>query len=95
MSVVVLIVEDEGPVLLLAEWMLQSAGYETVSTSNVADAVAILTDGNQQLGLLFTDLTGSASSLHHRPPNDRWHNHADYVLGCWPGHVGEGVRNVV
>jgi len=52
----VLIVEDEGPVLLLAEWVLQSAGYETVSANTVADALTVIDNPHQQLDLLFTDL---------------------------------------
>jgi DNA-binding NtrC family response regulator len=52
----VLIVEDEGPVLLLAEWVLQSAGYKTVSAGTVDEALSVIKDTDQQLDLLFTDL---------------------------------------
>lgn len=52
----VLIVEDEVVLLLLAMSVLQDAGYDTVSASTVADAVAIIEDPEQKLDLLFTDL---------------------------------------
>jgi DNA-binding NtrC family response regulator len=52
----VLIVEDEGPLLLLAECMLQTAGYETICASTVAQALAIIENADGQLDLLFTDL---------------------------------------
>jgi CheY-like chemotaxis protein len=41
MSDVVLIVEDETQVLIFAESVLQQAGYETLSASSVAEALAI------------------------------------------------------
>jgi response regulator receiver domain-containing protein len=53
---VVLIVEDEATVLILAESVLQEAGYETVSASTVAEALAIVESRDQQIDLLFTDL---------------------------------------
>jgi DNA-binding NtrC family response regulator len=53
---VVLIVEDEKQVLILAESVLQEAGYETVSASTVAEALAIVESRDQQIDLLFTDL---------------------------------------
>jgi DNA-binding NtrC family response regulator len=53
---VVLIVEDQTILLVLAESVLQTAGYDTVSASTVAEAVAIIEDPEQKLDLLFTDL---------------------------------------
>ena len=41
---VVLIVEDEALLLVLAVSVLQAAGYGTVSASTVAEAVAIIED---------------------------------------------------
>jgi DNA-binding NtrC family response regulator len=55
MADVVLVVEDETQVLILAESVLQQAGYETLSASSVAEALAII-DTDQRIGLLFTDL---------------------------------------
>ena len=52
----VLIVEDEAILLMLAVSVLQVAGYETVSAGTVAEAVAIIEDPEQELDLLFTDL---------------------------------------
>jgi DNA-binding NtrC family response regulator len=51
----VLVVEDEFQVLMLAESVLQCAGYETVSAANVADAEAIL-HSDQDIDLVFTDI---------------------------------------
>jgi CheY-like chemotaxis protein len=48
---VVLIVEDEVPLLILAESVLQSAGYETVSASTVAEAIAVVEDAEQKIDL--------------------------------------------
>ena len=52
----VLIVEDEVPLLIFAECMLQTAGYETICASTVAEALAIVENTDGQLDLLFTDL---------------------------------------
>jgi DNA-binding NtrC family response regulator len=52
---VVLIVEDEAQVLMLAESILQGAGYETITAATVAEALAII-EGDQRVDLLFTDL---------------------------------------
>jgi two-component system, response regulator PdtaR len=51
----VLIVEDVAQVLVLAESILQEAGYETLSASTLAEAQAIL-DSEQQIDLVFTDI---------------------------------------
>jgi CheY-like chemotaxis protein len=53
---VVLIVEDEAILLLLAVSVLQAAGYDTVSAHTVAEAVAVIQDPGQKFDLLFTDL---------------------------------------
>jgi CheY-like chemotaxis protein len=52
----VLIVEDEAILLMLAVSVLQAAGYDTLSASTVTEAVAIIEDPQQKLDLLFTDL---------------------------------------
>lgn len=52
----VLIVEDEVVLLVLAVSVLQAAGYDTLTASTVADAVTIIEDPEQKLDLLFTDL---------------------------------------
>jgi DNA-binding NtrC family response regulator len=53
---VILIVEDETQVRLLAETVLQEAGFETLSAGTVAEAKAIL-ESDQPVDLLFTDMT--------------------------------------
>ena len=53
----VLIVEDEAVLLVLAVSILQAAGYDTLSARTVAEAVAIIEDTELKLDLLFTDLT--------------------------------------
>ena len=52
----VLVVEDEAPVLIMAESVLQCAGYETLSAANVAEARAII-HSDQNVDLVFTDIT--------------------------------------
>ena len=52
---VVLIVEDETQVLMLAESVLQGAGYGTITAATVAEALAII-ESDQRADLLFTDL---------------------------------------
>jgi DNA-binding NtrC family response regulator len=56
MAGVVLIVEDETQVLMLAESVLKEAGYETLSASSVAEALAII-ETDHRIDLLFTDLS--------------------------------------
>jgi CheY-like chemotaxis protein len=53
---VVLIVEDEAILHVLAVSILQAAGYDTVSASTIAEAVAIIENLEKKLDLLFTDL---------------------------------------
>ena len=55
MSAAILIVEDEAQVLILAESLLQEAGYETASASTLAEAQAII-HSDAKLDLVFTDL---------------------------------------
>ena len=40
----VLVVEDETQILILAESVLQQAGYDTLSAATVAEAQAIIND---------------------------------------------------
>jgi CheY-like chemotaxis protein len=51
----ILIVEDEFQVLVLAESILQDAGYETLSASNKEQALAVF-DAGEEIDLLFTDI---------------------------------------
>jgi CheY-like chemotaxis protein len=55
MAGLILIVEDEAQVLMLAESVLNEAGYETLSASTVAEALAII-ETDRKIDLLFTDL---------------------------------------
>jgi CheY-like chemotaxis protein len=50
-----LIVEDDAQVLILAESILQRAGYKTLTAATVAEAQAII-NSKQQLDLIFTDV---------------------------------------
>jgi CheY-like chemotaxis protein len=50
----ILVVEDEPQVLVLAEEMLKEAGHETLSASNYQGADALLADGHLP-DLLFVD----------------------------------------
>jgi DNA-binding NtrC family response regulator len=52
----VLIVEDEAQVLILAESVLQRAGYETLTAATVAEAQAII-NSDEELDVVFTDVT--------------------------------------
>ena len=52
----VLIVEDEAVLLVLAESVLQTAGYETLSASSLVELQAIVAS-DTKFDLLFTDLT--------------------------------------
>jgi CheY-like chemotaxis protein len=51
----ILIIEDEAPLLILAESVVQRAGYETISAATLAEAQAII-HSDQQFDLIFTDL---------------------------------------
>lgn len=52
---VVLIVEDEEQVRILAESYLQEQGYQTISAARADEALAVL-DATAQVDLLFTDI---------------------------------------
>lgn len=52
----VLIVEDEAVLLILAESVLQTAGYETLSASSLVEVQAIV-ESDTKFDVLFTDLT--------------------------------------
>jgi DNA-binding NtrC family response regulator len=52
---VVLIVEDEEQVRVLAESILQEHGHTTLSASTLEQAIALL-EGEDKVELLFTDL---------------------------------------
>lgn len=52
---VVLIVEDEEQVRVLAESILQEHGHKTLSAGSMEQAVALL-EGDDKIELLFTDL---------------------------------------
>jgi DNA-binding NtrC family response regulator len=52
---VVLIVEDEEPLRVLAESIIQERGHTTLSANTVEQALALI-EGDQTVELLFTDL---------------------------------------
>jgi len=52
---VILIVEDEEQVRVLAESYLQSTGHMTLSASTIEQAIALL-ESNDKVDVLFTDL---------------------------------------
>ena len=51
----ILIVEDEAPILVLVESILQQAGYETLTAASLAEAQAII-HSDQPVDLIFTDI---------------------------------------
>ena len=53
---VVLIVEDEAQVLVMIDFVLAEAGYETLTARTLAEGLAI-TQSEKKIDLLFTDLT--------------------------------------
>jgi two-component system cell cycle sensor histidine kinase/response regulator CckA len=53
---VVLIVEDDEQVRVLAESVIQDTGHETLSAANVDEALAILNDPEKSVDPLFTDM---------------------------------------
>jgi DNA-binding NtrC family response regulator len=53
---IVLLVEDEPPLLILAESVLQEAGYETLSAATLAEAQAMI-HSDKKIDLVFTDIT--------------------------------------
>lgn len=52
----ILLVEDEPPLLVLAESVLNNAGYETVSAATLAEAQAMI-HSDKNIDLVFTDIT--------------------------------------
>ena len=56
MASVLLIAEDETYVRIVAELVLERAGYETISAGTVAEALAIIETDHHRIDLLFTDL---------------------------------------
>jgi CheY-like chemotaxis protein len=52
----ILVVEDELLVLILTESMLTEAGYETLTASDVPEAVTLLRS-NADIDVLFTDIS--------------------------------------
>jgi len=53
---VVLIVEDEATLLILAESVLQTAGYETLSANSLLEVQGIV-ESDIKFDVMFTDLT--------------------------------------
>ena len=53
---VVLIVEDDEQVRVLAESIIQDTGDETLSAANVDEALAILNDSGKRVDLIFIDI---------------------------------------
>jgi len=51
----ILIVEDEAPLLILAESVVQNAGYKTLTAATRTEAQSIV-QSDAQIDLLFTDL---------------------------------------
>jgi len=51
----ILIVEDEAPLLILAESVIQDAGYTTLTAATLAEAQSII-QSDAQIDLLFSDL---------------------------------------
>jgi two-component system cell cycle sensor histidine kinase/response regulator CckA len=52
----IVIVEDETQVLLLAESVLQQAGYDGLPAATVAEAQAIIHSRDEKFDLVFTDV---------------------------------------
>jgi DNA-binding NtrC family response regulator len=53
---IILVIEDEPPLLVLAESLLKQAGYLTIAAARVAEAKPIL-DSEQELNAIFTDIS--------------------------------------
>jgi hypothetical protein len=66
---VVLIVEDEAPLRVLAESIIRDRGHTTLSASTLEQAIALL-DGDQTVELLFTAICSAIERLTRigRPP---------------------------
>ncbi len=53
---VVLIVEDDEQVRVLAESIIQDTGHETLTAANTDEALAIVNDLDRKVDLLFADI---------------------------------------
>jgi two-component system, cell cycle sensor histidine kinase and response regulator CckA len=53
---VILIVEDEEQVRVLADSFLQAEGNKTLSAATIAQALALIIEGEEPVDLLFVDL---------------------------------------
>jgi CheY-like chemotaxis protein len=88
----VLIVEDETPLLVLAESVIQSAGHQTLSAGSYDGAIALFEQGERP-DLAFIDrnlgkgLTGIDISRAARQYNPNIH-----VLYTFAGVVTDGLR---
>ena len=61
-SRLVLVVEDEPLLLLMAGDLVEDAGLEPIFASNADDAVRILED-REDVGIFFTDVPGSMDGI--------------------------------
>jgi two-component system, response regulator PdtaR len=63
-SLVVLVVEDEPLVLMMAIDIIEEAGFEALSARNADEAIAIL-ESRDDIGIIFTDINmpGSMNGL--------------------------------
>jgi DNA-binding NtrC family response regulator len=52
---IILIVEDEAPILVLTQSILQDAGYEILTAASLAEAESII-NSDQAIGAVFTDV---------------------------------------
>jgi DNA-binding NtrC family response regulator len=74
-----LVVEDEAQVLLLAESVLQQAGFDMLSVATVAEAQAIINDQGEKFDLVFADVELGN------------HNEGGLTLGKFVGEVRKGT----
>ncbi|MBV9244776.1 MAG: response regulator [Methylobacteriaceae bacterium] len=89
----VLVVEDEEQVRVLAEAIIQEAGHQTLTASDLPEALAVIT-GDGAVDLLFTDIQlkdaehggieVAQEALKHRPGLK--------VLYTTGGNVTDGTR---
>ena len=73
-STLVLVVEDEPLLLLMAGDLVEDAGLEPIFASNADDAVRIL-EGREDVGIVFTDvrMPGSMDGIRFAAAvRDRW-----------------------
>jgi DNA-binding NtrC family response regulator len=90
---VVLIVENDEQVRVLAESIIQDTGHATLSAANVDEALAILTDLEKRVDLLFTDIQlgqeQGGLELAHQAVESRPKVHVIYTTGRG---VTDGMR---